>query len=204
MNRSIFYQSPRLYIWGLQLIHKGNFAKRYRYMASFVEPGDRVLEPGCGPAILADFLPKGASYRGFDTNKEFLNYASKKQDVFLANALDPKSYSQAEVVAVCDLLHHLHPKDRKNFIKYCFRAARKKLIICEPVKEKHLQKGFLSSLRKRLAEWSEQDGTGNFKVEHFMTKAQYLKKGFGVIPNSVKRSIKIIGEDVIVIFEKRD
>ena len=77
-KKSIFYKHPQLYIWGLKWIHKSNFTKRYRHMASFVRKGDLVLEPVCGPAILADFLPEGVYYRGFDTNKEFVDYAFKK------------------------------------------------------------------------------------------------------------------------------
>jgi hypothetical protein len=111
-KKSIFYKHPLLYIWGLKWIHKGNFAKRYRYMASFVKKGDLVLEPACGPATLADFLPKKADYRGFDTNKDFV----------------------ADVVIACDILHHLKPVDRQKFIKNCFSSAKKVFIICEPGK----------------------------------------------------------------------
>lgn len=204
MSKSIFYQYPWLYIWGLKWIHKANFAKRYRYIGNFIKKGDLVLEPGCGPAVLADFLPKDSQYQGFDTNKDFLNFALKSgKNVFLGNALDPKSYSQAEAVVVCDVLHHLDPKDRKRFIKYCFKSANKKLILCEPVSKPRPKTGFLNQLKNYLIEWSEQDGTGNLKVEHFMTKKELfdkIKNGFGIIPSSIKRSVKKIGEDFIIVF----
>jgi len=77
-RKSIFYRFPLLYIWGIRLIHKSDFSKRYQYISSFVREGDSVLEPGCGPAILADFLPQGSSYQGFDTNRDFVNYAKKR------------------------------------------------------------------------------------------------------------------------------
>jgi len=205
-KKSIFYKHPLLYILGLKWLHKSNFTKRYRYMASFVQKGDLVLEPACGPAILADFLPEGVYYQGFDMNKEFIDYASKKHSgVYLGNVLDPKNYCQADIVVACDILHHLKPRDRKTFIKHCFEAAKKKLIICEPGKKDYSQKGVLSSLKKRLVEWSEKDGTCDFRIEYFLTKEELLnqiKTGFGIIPTSIQRSIKEFGEDIVVVYFK--
>jgi 2-polyprenyl-3-methyl-5-hydroxy-6-metoxy-1,4-benzoquinol methylase len=143
-KKSIFYKYPRLYIWGLKWIHKTNFAKRYRYIASFAKKGDLVLEPACGPAILANFLPKGTYYRGFDTNKKFVDYAFKKHSgVYLGNALDAKNYPQADIVIACDILHHLKPIDRKKFIKNCFSSTKKIFIICEPGKRGKAADSFL-------------------------------------------------------------
>ena len=206
VKKSIFYKHPLFYIWGLKWIHKSNFTKRYRYMASFVKKGDLVLEPACGPAILADFLPEGAYYRGFDTNKEFIDYARKKHSgVYLGNVLDARNYPQADIVIICDILHHLKPTDRKKFIKNCFVSTRKIFIVCEPGKEEKTSKGIFYPLRKWLAEWSEKDGTGDFKVEYFSTRSQLLsqiKHGFGVVSSSVKREIKEFGEDIVAVFFK--
>ncbi len=205
-TRSIFYKYPKLYINGLKWIHKSNFAKRYQYMAGFAKKNDLVLEPACGPATLADYLPKRVKYCGFDTNKEFINYALKKHlDVFLGNVLDPKNYCQADVVIACDILHHLNPDDRQKFIKNCFASSRKVFIICEPGKNNGKRNGAFYSLRKRLAEWSEKDGTGNFKTEYFLTRSQLLGQieyGFGIIPSSVERKTKNFGEDVVAVFFK--
>ena len=41
-KKSIFYKHPLLYIWGLKWIHKGNFVKRYHYMAGFAKKGDLI------------------------------------------------------------------------------------------------------------------------------------------------------------------
>lgn len=205
-TRSIFYKHPQLYINGLKWIHKSNFAKRYRYMASFTQKGDTVLEPACGPAIQADFLPKDVFYYGFDTNKEFINYARKKNlNVFLGNVLDAKSYFLADVIIACDILHHLNPADRQKFIRNCFASSRKVFIICEPGKGEGSGDSAFYSIKKRLAEWSEKDGTGNFKTEYFSTRSQLLSQieyGFGIIPSSVERETKDFGEDVVAVFFK--
>ncbi len=205
-KKSIFYEYPQLYIWGLKWIHKTNFAKRYQYMAGFVQKGDLVLEPACGPAILADYLPDGSYYRGFDTNKEFIEYALKKHsDVYLGNVLDIKNYYQADVVIACDILHHLDLKNRKEFIKHCFSSAKKMFIICEPGKKDQINDGIFYSLGKQLGEWSEKDGTNDFKTEYFLTGNQLLgqiKHGFDVIPSSIKRETKSFGEDIVAVFFK--
>lgn len=205
-KKSIFYKHPLLYIWGLKWIHKGNFVKRYHYMAAFAKKGDLILEPACGPAILADFLPEGTYYRGFDTNKEFIDYAFKKHsDVYIGNVLNRKNYCQADMIIACDILHHLKTADRKKFIKNCFSSTKKIFIICEPgVKGKAIDSLFYS-LRKRLVEWSEKDGTNDFKIEYFLTRSQllsHIKHGFGVIPSSIKRETKDFGEDIIAVFFK--
>jgi len=205
-TRSIFYKYPQLYINGLKWIHKGNFAKRYQYMASFAQKGDTVLEPACGPAIQADFLPKDVFYYGFDTNKKFIDYAHKKNlNVFLGNVLDVKNYFLADVVIACDILHHLNPADRQKFIRNCFASSRKVFIICEPRKDEGSGSGAFCSFKKSLAEWSEKDGTGDFKTEYFSTRDQLfnqIKHGFDVIPSSVERETKDFGEDIVAVFFK--
>ena len=169
-------------------------------MASFVAKGDLVLEPGCGPGILPDFLPEGVFYRGFDNNKEFVNYASKKHSgIYLGNILDFQNYCQADVVVACDILHHLKPKDRGTFIRYCFKSSKKKLIICEPGKE---AKGIISKL---WFEYIEQDGTNKPKFSDFWTKEKLktqMENGFGIISEEISRKIKEIGEDFIVVYER--
>ncbi len=204
----MFYKFPLLYIWGLKWIHRSNFVKRYQYISSVVKKGDLVLEPGCGPSILADFLPPGSSYKGFDTNQDFVNYARKKHPgVSSGDVLDFNNYCKVEVVAVCDVLHHLNPKDREKFIQYCYRSAKNLLIICDPGKKTNHRPNLLYPIWMRLTEWSEKDGTNNFRYEHFLTRDQLLKKfnnGFGIIPSSEKRELKEIGDDIVAIFYKSE
>lgn len=205
-ERSIFYRYPSLYIWGLKWIHKDHFDGRYHYMASFAKKGNSVLEPACGPAILANYLGKGVGYRGFDTNKYFIDFALKKHlDVYLGNVLDLKNYSPADFVIACDILHHLEPSSRKKFVEHCFLNARKAFIICEPGHNHKVGKGIFNKIKDRINEWSEKDGTNNVKAEHFLTLRQLLdsiQKGFGVIPASIRREKKQFGEDIVAVFFK--
>jgi len=207
-RKSIFYRFPLLYIWGFRLIHKSNFIKRYKYISSVVREGDLVLEPGCGPAILADFLPQGSSYKGFDTNLDFVNHAKKKHSaVSLGNVLDLNNYCKAAVVVVCDVLHHINPTGRKKFIQNCYQSADETFIICDPGKKINNKPNILYSIWKRLTEWGEKDGTNNFKYEYFLTRDQLFDEidhGFGIIPSSVKREVMEIGDDIIAVFYKSE
>ena len=207
-GKSVFYRVPLLYIWGLKWIHKSNFSKRYQYISSFVREGDLVLEPGCGPAILADFLPQGSSYQGFDTNHDFVNHAKKRHSgVYLGDVLELNDYRKAAVIVVCDVLHHINPADRKKFIQNCYRTADEIFVICDPAKKTNHKPSIFYPIWKRLTEWSEKDGTNNFKYEYFLTRDQLfdeIDNGFGIIPSSVKREVKEIGDDIIAVFYKSE
>ena len=207
MSQSFLYRFPWAYITGLKLYHGQNFSNRYRYMASFAKPTSTVLEPGCGPAILADYLPDKTKYSGFDTNLRFLDFAKrKKRAVFYGNVLDKKNYKLSDIVVACDILHHLKPDTRKTFIELCFGNCKYIFIICDPAKK--LEKpNFLLNIKNKLGQWSEQDGTNNFKNEYFLEREELLEKirnGFGVIKLQVKRTVKEFGEDIIAVFLKKN
>jgi len=60
---------------------------------------------------------------------------------------------------------------------------------------------------ERLTEWSEKDGTNNFKYEHLLTRDQLMNQinnGFGIIPSSVKRELREIGDDIIAVYYKNE
>ncbi|MFH0792117.1 MAG: class I SAM-dependent methyltransferase [bacterium] len=205
-SKSIFYQSPRLYIWGLKHIHGADFDKRYRFMASFAKNNDSVLEPACGPAILVDYLPPSVNYYGFDTNDRFVKYAqSRGVNASVGNVLDQNNYKPADVVVVCDILHHLKPADRSVFIKYCYQSAKKYLVICDPVvkPEPNYLKNTWDSLMFAIA---EQDGVNQPKREECYTRERLVKEandGFGVIEDRKELVITEIGEDLIIVYQKQ-
>jgi hypothetical protein len=207
MTKSVFYKSPFLYKLGLKFLHRENFSKRYKYLANLVEKGDSVLEPACGPGILADFLPKDCFYYGFDLNEKFINYCfSRNLRVLLKNALDPESYFPVDVVICVDLLHHLRPGERKLAIENCWQAAKKKLIICEPFLQKS-QKEWLNKLNKQWFEYIERDGTNKPKLEDMWDKdtlEKQMLEGFGIIPKHFPREITKIGKDLIAIYFKKE
>jgi len=127
--------------------------------------------------------------------------------VSLGDVLDLNYYYKAVVIVVCDVMHHINPIDRKIFIQNCYRSADKVFIICDPGKNINHKTNILYPIWKRLTEWSEKDGTNNFKYEYFLTRNQLfdeIDKGFGIIPSSVRREVKKIGDDIIAVFYKNE
>lgn len=205
-KKSFVYKSALIYILGLKILHKKNFDKRYRFMASFAKTGDTVLEPACGPAILEEYLVDGASYCGFDTNEIFIDYGlKKKRNVFLGNVLNKKDYRPADVVAVCDVLHHLKPSDRGHFVEHCYRSAKKTLIICEPFRRNGFFERLMLPYQKFLFSIIEKDGTNCPKLTEGYTRDELfseINNGFGVIPSAAQRTINEIGDDLIAVYQK--
>ncbi len=204
--KSIFYQFPRLYVWGLKHIHGADFDKRYRFMASFAKDNDSVLEPACGPAILADYLPPSVNYCGFDTNNRFIEYARNRGiNASIGNVLEKNCYKPADVVVICDILHHLKPVDRPTLVRYCYESAKKYLIICDPVTKtgSNRLKNAWDSLMFTIA---EQDGVNRPKREECYAKEQLTKEannGFRVIEDTKECKITEIGEDLIIAYRKK-
>jgi cyclopropane fatty-acyl-phospholipid synthase-like methyltransferase len=170
-----------------------------------IKSGDSVLEPACGPAELAGYLPRGVSYFGFDINEEFLKYAGKKgRHVAVGNVLDSKNFKKSDYVIAVDILHHLPPETHEKFLTYCSESARKAFILCEPTDEEE-PSSILFPIKKFIVEWFEQDGENKISVHSGFDSKEYdekIKRGFGVIGDSVKREVKKMGADTIVTFYK--
>jgi len=52
----------------------------YRYVVTLagMHPGERVLDLGCGPADLVEFLPDGVDYTGVDISEEYIAAARQR------------------------------------------------------------------------------------------------------------------------------
>jgi SAM-dependent methyltransferase len=92
-------------------------------------PGDRVLDIGCGPADILDFLPAGIEYIGFDSSEDYIASANarfgQRGRFFCADV-----YSQAgeslrdfDIVMANGVLHHLDDREAREL----FRIARSAL-----------------------------------------------------------------------------
>ncbi len=170
-----------------------------------IKRGESVLEPACGPASLADYLPKGVRYFGFDLNEEFIKYAkNKNRNVVIGDVLDKKNYKKSEYVIAVDILHHLPDEVKKKFLEYSFESCEKAFIICEPT-EKQNKDSIFFPVKKFFIEWFERDGQNDMSVDSGFEPEAYnkwIKEGFGVIPNSAKRVVEKMGTDTIVTFYK--
>jgi len=77
-----------------------------------IPDGARVLDIGCGPAIIAKLL-KRATYVGYDIDERYIRYAQKKYSslgTFVCAVYDKnerKKYEPFDFVLMGGLLHHL-------------------------------------------------------------------------------------------------
>ena len=88
----------------------------YNYVAKIIKSknNDKILELGCGPALILDYI-KYENYVGIDSNKEHLEYASKKYtnriNTKFLNAdilkYDISSKGKFDKILMLGLMHHL-------------------------------------------------------------------------------------------------
>lgn len=209
-KKSLFYESPAIYMVGMRLIHGRNLDKRYAYIAEQIGRNAEVLEPGCGPALLARYLKRGCIYRGFDINQKFVEYARRVGlSIKTGNAVDPRSYTKFDVVVLCDLLHHIDPAAQEKVLKYSLSSAKRKLIICEPFKVNSFldvlprRVGVLQRAVEVLFSCLDNDGSGGARLEYIKDEEELRKlmeEGFNVVPPRFKREIIQIGHNLIAVY----
>lgn len=96
------------------------------------QPGDRILDIGCGPGNILDHLPV-ADYFGFDFNPSYIESANRlyghrgkffcqrvsEAQVFLEQ---PESF---DIVIAVGILHHLDDAEAEQLFEIANRALRK-------------------------------------------------------------------------------
>ncbi len=91
--------------------------------------GNSLLDIGCGPADILDYLPD-IDYWGFDTNEAYIEKAKKKycsQGRFHAKHLsfeDLKMMPKFDLVIACGLLHHLDDAQANHMMKLAYEGLK--------------------------------------------------------------------------------
>ncbi len=82
------------------------------------QPGQKVVDIGCGPGIVLRFLPADIDYVGFDVSEEYIRHAREThagdpRRTFLVGNSEafieqlPASMANADLVLINGVLHHL-------------------------------------------------------------------------------------------------
>lgn len=206
-SKSLIYRNAFFYFLGLRLLHKCDISLRNKFIAGLVNKDETVLEPGCGPGTLANYLPSDIHYVGFDLNESFVSYGLKKgRNLYLGDVLKENSYQKADVVVVCDILHHIKLEDRKTFIKHSYSYAKRLFIFCDCIKEKEgLLRKVMYPINSRLFELLDKDGINEPKYRELYTKRQLqmeIENGFGIIPKNTRKVVRQFGCDLVVVYYK--
>ncbi len=91
--------------------------------------GERILDLGCGPAYILDYLPR-VEYYGFDTERSYIDYAGRKYAGRGSFYCEPFTAAHAEQMDPFDgilfmgLLHHLSDGECQDILDLASRALK--------------------------------------------------------------------------------
>ncbi len=118
--------NPSIYLFVQGLIGAKHARWECVRQYAFYIPGQRVLDIGCGPGYVIEYLPE-SNYIGFDTDQRYINYARSKygqRGLFFCQELNDETMKNMEsfdLVIMNGLLHHL---DNRSVIALFKRIKR--------------------------------------------------------------------------------
>ena len=112
-------------------LQRGVGADRLRYRCldeADLQPGQVVLDVGCGPAYYFERLPAGVRYFGFDTSERYIAWAKRRwghkaefrTEIFAERHLT--ELPPVDTVLLLGLLHHLSDDQSRELLTLAGRA----------------------------------------------------------------------------------
>lgn len=128
MNIKQILSIPQIYTLWQNII--GDYKLRKIYCRDYVKAkeSDRILDIGCGPANMVDFLPQNINYVGFDDSNLYIENAKKK----FPNAENSENYSffcqrvnfaqnfdeKFDIIMANAILHHIDDEEAEKLISF--------------------------------------------------------------------------------------
>jgi SAM-dependent methyltransferase len=149
---SLIYKSAEIYELAMLLLYGRHYPSRYRAIAELISSGSSVLDLCCGPALLYQryLRKKSVQYTGLDINPKFIDRLSKQGGcgkVWDLRKEDP--LPSADYVIMQASLYHFLP-DASAIVNRMLQAAKKQVIIAEPIRNLATSNSRLISLLGRL------------------------------------------------------
>jgi SAM-dependent methyltransferase len=167
-RQSVFYRHPRLYDLGIHFL----YLNRLKLLKKIVGHGMTVFEPACGFGRMKKYLYEDCAYSGIDLNEKFVGFGRKKnRDIRVGDILKEENYRPADVVLLCDILHHLQMPEIHRLFMIAGKFA-KKIVIIEPTfvaiaAKKNLFSRLIGKLMTRV------DSDGFNEISHWMSREEY-------------------------------
>jgi SAM-dependent methyltransferase len=137
----IILANPIIYRLFSSIVGQG--PARKVYVDDYIRPreGNRILDIGCGPADILEYLPENVEYLGFDMSEKYIEAAWKKfghRGIFKCQLLNPEIIEQMErfdLVIAIGVLHHLDNANAGNLFDLAQKALKSegRLITIDPV-----------------------------------------------------------------------
>ncbi len=126
-----------------RLFREGPARRRFVDEVLRPRPGDSILDLGCGPARLLEFLPGSVRYTGVDENPRYLKAAARRygsRGAFLEARLGTSTRlglreARFDLVLAVAVLHHLADNDAMALVRLALHhlAAGGRFITLDPV-----------------------------------------------------------------------
>lgn len=135
---------PQIYQLLQNLVRSEKHLKSYVENHIKIKQGDMVLDIGCGPADILNYLPD-VTYVGFDLSQKYIDEATKKfgnrgsffcQEVSKTKISDESSY---DIVLANNCLHHLNDKEALDLFELALFVLKPggRLVTCDGCKVKN-------------------------------------------------------------------
>lgn len=195
--KSPIYWNSTLYHLAIRQSAGRYFAQRYLALAELIPQNASVTEVCLGDAYLySNYLAgKEVNYLGLDINNAFVRSAIRKDIPARVFDVMTEEVEPADYVIMQGSLYQFIPEEKK-IIRKLLDAAKKQLIISEPVKNRAQSDNPFVSF---LAKYAVNPGTGHAR-ERFNEKT--LVACFQSFPEFKEAKVIPGGIDMIGIFEK--
>jgi SAM-dependent methyltransferase len=113
---------PRAYLWLQRALGADRLRRLCLDRFAKLKPGERILDLGCGPGYIRDFMPP-VDYVGFDTEQRYIDYARQRYaglgefhcEVFTQQHVD--TLAPFDAILLLGVLHHLDDSTASDLMR---------------------------------------------------------------------------------------